>query len=465
MNTKPRTYFPFRILLIVALAFPLGGCDTSVYGFQPPTELTTWYRDADGDGYSNGTMLLSAVRPSGYSAPGALTALLGDCDDDDASVHPGGTDLDGDGIDQDCNGFEISGPAEVVFDWTTDRCEDVDIPDFPARAFRDHTGQVQLISSNHKARRFLGPDLDNVSHDCLPVMESHLDPDPAMFNDIEWIGATYTEDGSTIYAIVHNEYEAWTHAGQCSAGSSFMDCWYNGLTLAVSTDAGLSYTHPVAPPLHLIAASSLQYEKDVGPHGIFHPSGIVKGTDGYYYAMVHRVRRPDPSTFEQWTCVVRTPDLSDPDAWRFWNGSAFAGVFVNPYMDPVGNPQDHDCPGVDSDDIADMTGSLVWSEYLERYILTGPSVDGSEHGFFISYSDDLIEWTPRELILQRHLGWTSPGPGEPYFLYPSLLDPDSAARNFDTIGKTAYIYHMRNNRAQGDLDRDLLRTPIEFFRY
>ena len=465
MNARCPAYPAHPFLLLAAVFILLGGCDTSSYGIGPPVELATWYRDADRDGFSDGAMLMAAVRPDGYYAAASLTALSGDCDDNNASVNPAGTDLDGDGIDQDCNGFEISGPAEVVFDWTTDRCEDSDIPDFPARAFRDHTGQVQMISSNHEARRFLGPDLDEVSHDCHKVIVSHVDPDPAMFNDYEWIGATYTEDGSTIYAIIHNEYEAWTHPGQCSAGSTFMDCWYNGLTLAVSTDAGLSYTHPVAPPLHLIAASSLQYEKDVGPHGIFHPSGIVKGQDGYYYAMVHRVRRLGPSDFEQWTCAIRTPDLADADAWRFWNGNAFDGTFLNPYTEAIVDPAEHDCPGVSRDQISDMVGSLVWSDYLERYILMGPSIDGADHGFFISYSDDLVAWSQRELVLQRHLSWTSPPPGVPHYLYPSLLDPDSSSRSFETIGKTAYIYHMRNNRAPGDLDRDLLRIPIEFFRY
>ena len=33
---------------------------------------------------------------------------------------------------------KIIGAAETVFDWTTDRCESEDIPDLPARAFRDN---------------------------------------------------------------------------------------------------------------------------------------------------------------------------------------------------------------------------------------------------------------------------------------------------------------------------------------
>jgi len=429
---------------------------------SPPPPQSTWYKDSDADGYADGTTLRAVERPVGYYLASELTATTGDCDDTNPAIHPEGVDIDADGVDQDCNGFEISGPPELVFDWSSDKCEDWDVPDFMARAFRDKNGQVQLISSHSRTRRFLGTDLNDLSHDCTVVMDSHDDPDPAMFNHSERLGATYTEDGETIYAIVHNEYHGSDHPGQCSVGYWTMDCWYNGLTLAVSTDAGLSYDHPVAPPLHLIAASSLQYEKDIGPNGIFHPSGMVKGSDGYYYAMAQRTRNTG-STWEQWACLMRTPDLADPDAWRFWDGDMFAGRFVNPYTDPVANAEDHDCAPVDRDNISDMFGSLIYSEYLDRYILTGSSTDGALYGFFMSFSDDLINWTHRTIFLQRHLPWTSPGPSDPIHSYPSLLDPESTSRSFDTIGKTAYVYYTRNNRSW--LDSDMLRVPVEFFKH
>jgi len=426
---------------------------------------STWYKDADRDGYSDGVTVLAAERPAGHYLDDELTATKGDCDDSDNSVHPGGTEIDADGVDQDCNGFEISGPPELVFDWSSDRCEDLDIPDLPARAFRDKDGQVQLISSHANTRRFVGPDLDNVVRDCTIVMTSHFDPNPSMFNDVEWIGAIYTEDGNTIYAIVHNEFEGWTHPGYCSRSYWTADCWYNGLTLAVSTDGGLSYGHPVSPPDHLIAASSIQYEIDRGPDGIFHPSSILRGPDGYYYAMVHRVRQTDANPWH--ACLMRTPDLANPDAWRFWDGAGYEGEFINPYTDAVSNPDNHDCSPIDRDAIWDMTQSLTYNEYLGRYVLTGSatSIDGTTHGFFVSFSEDMIDWTPRELLLERALPWTVQNANEPHYLYPSLLDPESTARSFDKVAETAYLYYTRNNRAPGDLDRDMLRAPVTFFRH
>ena len=115
--------------------------------------------------------------------------------------------------------------------------------------------------------------------------------------------------------------------------------------------------------------------------------------------------------------------------------------------------------------ISDMFGSLTYIEYLERYILIGSSTDGDQYGFFVSFSDDLINWSHRTLLLQRHLPWTSPGPLDAIHSYPSLLDPDSSSRSFDTVGQTAYVYYTRNNRAANGLDSDMLRVPVEFFSH
>jgi hypothetical protein len=48
--------------------------------------------------------------------------------------------------------ISVSGDAKIVFDWTTDRCDDEDIPDLPARAFRDDSEQVQLIAGMVQVR-------------------------------------------------------------------------------------------------------------------------------------------------------------------------------------------------------------------------------------------------------------------------------------------------------------------------
>ena len=117
---------------------------------------TVWYKDADGDGYSDGTTQTACVRPTGYKLASELTATSGDCNDadanvhvlmtgyvdadgdtwtvggaqslctngtlptgyaavqkgtdcndNDAAIHPGATEICGDGIDQDCSGADL----------------------------------------------------------------------------------------------------------------------------------------------------------------------------------------------------------------------------------------------------------------------------------------------------------------------------------------------------------------------
>jgi len=64
---------------------------------------STWYRDADVDGYGNPY----GPQPA-CSAPAGYTALVPDCNDTNAAMHPGATDICGDGIDQDCDGTDAT---------------------------------------------------------------------------------------------------------------------------------------------------------------------------------------------------------------------------------------------------------------------------------------------------------------------------------------------------------------------
>jgi Putative metal-binding motif/Secretion system C-terminal sorting domain len=61
---------------------------------------STWYADADGDGYGNpATAIFAATQPTGYVAIGT------DCDDTRPLVNPGAVEVCYDGLDNDCNGI------------------------------------------------------------------------------------------------------------------------------------------------------------------------------------------------------------------------------------------------------------------------------------------------------------------------------------------------------------------------
>jgi hypothetical protein len=360
---------------------------------------------------------------------------------------------------------KITGQEEVVFDWSQDACEPADIPDAPARAFRDTQGRVQLIASHYVNRRMSGPDLDHLTHDCSVIMSSHYDPDPARFDDREWIHSTYTPDGTTVFALVHNEYQGQTHSGRCPSGE-YIECWYNAVTLAVSTDGGASFEH-APPPSQLVAAIPYPYVPDSGPAGIFQPSNIVRNVaDDHYYVLLRVQKYQDQP---RGTCVMRTTDLADPKLWRAWDGAEFNVRFINPYLEPNERPQDHICQPVSYDEIQLMVESLTFNTYLDRYLLVGTAVerelDGETvSGIYYSLSDDLIDWTPRELIVEVESRQTYRCGGPDPVAYPSVLDPDSTSHNFETTGKRAYLYFTRFNyeSCRETMDRDLVRVPIRF---
>ncbi len=67
-------------------------------------DAATWYADADGDGYGDsGTVLVACEAPVSFVS----AAIAPDCHDGDASINPGATELPADGVDQDCDGDEV----------------------------------------------------------------------------------------------------------------------------------------------------------------------------------------------------------------------------------------------------------------------------------------------------------------------------------------------------------------------
>jgi hypothetical protein len=359
----------------------------------------------------------------------------------------------------------LVGPEETVFDHSRDACSPNDVPDAAARAFRDAAGRVHLVASHHVTRAMVGPSLDTVRHQCRRVMVSGYDSDPARFDDREWLTSPYTTNGRTVHALVHNEYQGYNHPGRCT--SAPLRCWYNAITLARSTDGGRTFTQ-AAPPRHLVATVPYRYEPDREPYGLFQPTNIVyRPGDGHFYALMQAERF---RAQREGTCVMRTPRLDRPTGWRAWDGEGFNVRFRNPYEPATGTAQV--CAPVSFPELGKMTGSLTYNTYLDRYVLVSPSGKqlpgrrGVTWGVYYSTSEDLIDWKPRQLIREAVL--TSSfrcGDANPVG-FPSLLDSASRSRNFETTGRSPWLYftrfHYRDCR--NELDRDLVRIKVRFSR-
>jgi hypothetical protein len=352
----------------------------------------------------------------------------------------------------------VVGQPETVFNWSTQRCEDLDIPDLPTRAFRDASGNVQLISAHFRNRRFIGPDFNHLAHPCSLILNSDANADPSYFDDNEWIAATYSPDGQTVYALVHDEYHGWEHTGQCPSSTYYTPaCWYNAITLAVSRDGGATYGDQ--PPPRLVASVPYRYVPDGGSIGMYSPSNIVHNpADGYYYALVYLISHQSRAQPDG-ACLIRTQKLADPTSWRAWSGGhSFDTSFVDPYRDQS-DPPAHLCTPLTHLDPGDMqAGSLTYSTTARQWLWVGQAIRGA----YFSLSPDLIKWSPPKLFFPAQVTWNYQcGDADP-IAYPSLIDTTSTSRNFDTVGDTAYVYftQFRPTGCELGLDRDLMRIPV-----
>jgi hypothetical protein len=355
----------------------------------------------------------------------------------------------------------VVGPAETVFDWSSQACGPEHIPDLPVRAFRDHLGRVQLILPHYVNRRMVGPSLDRVRVDCPVTMRSTRNPDPAAFDYQEWIASVFTRGGRNVAALVHEEYHG-SQPGTC-VQTDPTSCWYNAVTFARSDDGGRSFQQP-PPPGQLVAASTYRYRPGVAPSGIFSPSNIVRNPDdGLYYAIVQAI---EPEDEARGSCVMRTSNPASPSSWRAWDGDGFDLAFVDPY-ESAGTPEA--CEPIATAEISEMRESLTYNTHLDRFVLVGlsaarPQTDAEPvTGVYFSLSSDLIDWTPRKLVMEIESRQSFEcGDADP-IAYPSLLDPSSHSRTFGTTGRHPYLYYTQfhyNDCAQ-TLDRDLVRVPVE----
>jgi hypothetical protein len=83
---------------------------------------TTYYRDADGDGFGVSTESVSSC-----SAPAGYVAIAGDCNDANSSLHPGATEACN-GLDDDCDAIVDNGGTVLCNDGnvcTNDACQGV----------------------------------------------------------------------------------------------------------------------------------------------------------------------------------------------------------------------------------------------------------------------------------------------------------------------------------------------------
>jgi len=109
--TKPLNYKTEAQLL-----GPTYDCDDTDASINPDTtDVLTWYKDADNDGYSDGVTMSVCSAPTGYKLEKNLLGILGDCDDTDPTVTPQTSTLTTWYLDEDNDGYSTGETVDGCF--------------------------------------------------------------------------------------------------------------------------------------------------------------------------------------------------------------------------------------------------------------------------------------------------------------------------------------------------------------
>jgi hypothetical protein len=354
----------------------------------------------------------------------------------------------------------LTGPERTLFSASRDACDGADVPDAPARAFRDASGGIALYGLHYRNRALRGPDFEHLRIDCRVVLDSGEKPDPALYDDRSWITATWTEDGTNVAALLHHEYQANEHEGRCRS-KVYMECWYNTITAAASRDGGLHFSR-AAPPA-VVAAPPFRQEEGQGRHrGFFNPSNIFgEGRYRYFLASTTGWDRPG-SDQAAGVCLFRTERPDEPGSWRAWTGTGFTAAFPDPYRRAFKIAET--CKPVAP--FPAPVGAVVRHRGSGAWIAVFMAAKGgafAESGFYWSTSRDLLVWDVPRLLLAGATLYDDPCQAKGRLIaYPSLLDPGAKGRNFDDVGEGAFLTFatLRLEGCTITSDRDLVRRPV-----
>src|SRR5262245_32029812 len=71
---------------------------------------------------------------------------------------------------------------ETVYSWAKQHCEDIDIPDAPARAMRLSNGKILVVAPHYNNRVLVGDSFSTLKKDCKISGSGHESGDPSKFD-------------------------------------------------------------------------------------------------------------------------------------------------------------------------------------------------------------------------------------------------------------------------------------------
>lgn len=335
-------------------------------------------------------------------------------------------------------------------------CAANDIPDAPARAWRAEDGSVRLIAGQHRNRVWSGPSLDALVRDCRIVHEGRGDPDPRALDDRSWIAAVVTRDGRDIAALAHMEFQGHRHPGRCPLGS-YRACWRNAVVTLRSTDGGERFARAGEPSV--VADLPVAYSGLEGrPTGYFGPSNIIARDGSWWVWLFAEAWGPQP----RGVCLLRAPADRWPPDWRAWDGRGFTARLDGGRAEPAAARVCRPLPGLGST-LASVvahrpSGLLVAVEAARRRDPAGVE----RTGIWYRTAREPTDWSSPRLLIDLPLLFAHHC--EPLvYAYPSLIDPASDSRIFDSTGDRPWLYltELTSRDCKPSMERRLVRLPLE----
>eukprot|EP01084_Bolivina_argentea_P063802 116406_1 len=360
--------------------------------------------------------------------------------------------------------IEPIGDWETIWNWQTAKCTNESLPDVSARAFILSNNDIEFLDSNSMAGfyQMRGPSLDNLTDICSsPVIRSgNVAPyaTPSEYNNSIWIQGVWRDekDANIVYGIIHNEFHGEKQSNQSICPSKELNnCWYSNTLCAISIDGGNTFKMYNDMNKRTCIVSPFKYIPDGGRQGMCQDSNILYNPikDSYYYMWVRRANTGGGRNYPNGMCLWRTNNLSDPNAWRGWNGSEYGFVIqsVDPYVQNENfNPYQHVCQISES-----LAGLFQWSwtynNVVDMYIHFGNNATD----ILYSYSKDMFNWSKPIVLLPTNFT----GDGHK-IVYPSLIDETSRGVNFEYSNEYPWLYLTRYENQTG-LNRDIIRIKLK----
>ena len=201
------------VLLLVTAVFIIGsGCGDG--GFS-----SWWYEDADGDGFG-----IYESRIQDENQPQGYVNNTDDCDDTNAAIYPGATEVPDNAIDEDCNGlFAITFYKDTDNDGFGDSAAgtafEVNLGDSAPEGFSANNGDCDDSNDmiNPLVDEIVGNDIDDNCDGLVDEYEIYLDEDGDGYGSTQFSAA----DG------VHNSLDC--NDNDAEVHPYTQEIWDNGI--------------------------------------------------------------------------------------------------------------------------------------------------------------------------------------------------------------------------------------------